>query len=670
MPARKKDRSTRRGWRRFAFLIGCLALLAGGGYWIRSSLLPPAEAQTPIPPTQPAGGTSATPVQGSGGNNTATAGASPGLAPEVPSDYSRRVVAYVYDNEPITREELGDYLIERHADKLELLVNKRIIDDACRRYNVEVTGAEIESALAEQLQGWAIDRKTFVNTLLARYHKNLYEWKEDVIHSRLQLTKLCRSRVQVSDEELHKAFESAYGEKVECQIILWPKGEKGKAEALAAYADIRDSAKAFDRQAKNQKVKPELAATAGKVRAFGRHVIGDDNFDRIVFALKEKEISEVFETIDGVVVVKCLRHLPADASVHFESVRDKLNKEMVEKKIVAEMQTAFDKLKRQAAPQTFLKKKTKAEDPDGLTPCDPRQRYRQIVAVYNGQTPITREEFGEFLISRYGTEQVEFLVNRRLIARACQARGITVTPQEIEASLADDLKKLDGIDVKVFEREFLKDHSMSIYQWREDVIRPRLLMAKLWSDGVKVSDDDLRGAFEAEYGEKLEGRMILWPSEQAKYALMQYTNIRDNPAAFDEASKHQISTTLAAKGGKIGPFGRGTLGNKDVEDEAFKLHPGEMTSLIETPEGNVVFKLDKRHPANTTVKLDSVRDALMHKVFERKLQMQMQTAFKELRDQAHPRVMLKDEQKPVDIVESTKELLKKSADPLNLPAPR
>ena len=40
-----------------------------------------------------------------------------------------------------------------------------------------------------------------------------------------------------------------------------------------------------------------------------------------------------------------------------------------------------------------------------------------------------------------------------------------------------------------------------------------------------------------------------------------------------------------------------TLGNEDVEDEAFKLHPGEMTTLIGTPEGNVVFKLDKRDSA-------------------------------------------------------------------------
>jgi parvulin-like peptidyl-prolyl isomerase len=649
MPARKKVRPTRRGWRGMAILGGCLALIAGAGYWIRSSMLPRADAQTPIPAATPA--------------------AAPALADQPPSDYPRRVVAYLYDNEPVTREQFGDYLIERHADKLELLINKRIIDDACRQYNIEVTGGEIESALAEQLQGFAVDQNTFVNTILARYHKNINEWKEDVIRSRLLMAKLCRSRVKVSDDELQKAFEAAYGEKVECQIILWPKTKEGKEQALAEYAQLRDSAEAFDRKAKAQTVKPQLAATAGRVRPFGRYVMGDDNFDRIVFRLKPNEVSEVFETIDGPVVVKCLRQIPADTSIRLESVRDKLTTEVAERKIAGEMQTAFDTLKRQANPQKYLRKKNKAEDPDGLPACEPSQRYRQIIAVYhspaergNEGVGITREDFGEFLISRYGGEQIDFLINRIIIDRACQARGISVTPEEIEADLNNDLKKMGNIDLKLFEKDFLGPYNKNIYEWREDVVRPRLLMAKLCRDSVKVTDQDLQQDFEAEFGEKLEGRLILWPSDQVRYAMMQYTRIRDNPEAFDEMARHQASSTLASKGGKIGPFGRGSLGNKDVEDEAFKLHTGEMTTLLETPEGNVVFKLDKRIPPNKSVTLDSVRERLTREVFEQKLQREIQKTSLALRDKARPNIMLKDQHKPEDITASTKKWLANTTD--------
>ena len=46
------------------------------------------------------------------------------------SDYSRRVVAYTHKNLPITREDLGEYLIARYGvEKVEALINRRIIDN-------------------------------------------------------------------------------------------------------------------------------------------------------------------------------------------------------------------------------------------------------------------------------------------------------------------------------------------------------------------------------------------------------------------------------------------------------------------------------------------------------------------------------------------------------------
>ncbi len=643
MLAGKKNR---RSWRGIVLLTGCIAIVAGAGYWIKSAMLSRANAQNMVPVAPP--------------SQTAQPAAAGGAF----SEYGSRVVAYIYETQPVTREQLGEYLIDRYgADRLELLLHKRIIDDACRQYGVEVTAGEIESALAEELQGLAIDRNTFVNTLLARYRKNLFEWKEDVIRPKIQLAKLCRSRAKVSEDDIRKAYESVYGEKIECQIILWPKDERGKADALADYARLRDNAEAFDQKAKAQLVKRELAATAGKVRPFGRHVMGDDNFDRIVFRLQPNEMSEVIDTVDGPVVVKCIRHLPADTSISLESVREKLVKQLVDQKVVGEMQKAFQLLKTQANPQVKLQKKNKAGDPDGLPPGDGTPRSRLVIAVYNGQTPITREELGEFLIARYGVEKLEALINHILIDKECQAHGIRVTAEEVEAALGDDLKKLN-VDLKAFEKEFLGPYNKNVYEWREDVIRPRLMMTKLCRDRVKVNEDELKLAYEANYGEKLDCHMILWPAEQTKFAMMEYSQIRDNPVAFDEKAKHQASSTLAAKGGQIPTFGRHTLGNEDVEREAFKLQPGEMTTLIGTPEGNVVLKLDKRIPPNPSVTLDSVRDKLTKEVFEKKVQMEMQTAFQDLRAKSRPKSLLKDPNKAEEFVSSTKKLLSPSDDPL------
>ena len=39
------------------------------------------------------------------------------------------------------------------------------------------------------------------------------------------------------------------------------------------------------------------------------------------------------------------------------------------------------------------------------------------MATIYGNIPITREELGEFLISRFGADRLEFLVNRKIVEK-------------------------------------------------------------------------------------------------------------------------------------------------------------------------------------------------------------------------------------------------------------
>src|SRR5688572_26781915 len=57
-------------------------------------------------------------------------------------DYGGRVVAYIYDNVPVTRQELAEHLIARFgAERLEFLVNRVIVERACKAQGVYVTDA-------------------------------------------------------------------------------------------------------------------------------------------------------------------------------------------------------------------------------------------------------------------------------------------------------------------------------------------------------------------------------------------------------------------------------------------------------------------------------------------------------------------------------------------------
>src|SRR5262249_5887141 len=119
----------------------------------------------------------------------------------------------------------------------------------------------------------------------------------------------------------------------------------------------------------------------------------------------------------------------------------------------------------------------------------------------------------------------------------------------------------------------------------------------------------------------------------------------------------QPSPTLAAHGGRIPLFGRHSLGDEALEREAFRLQPGEMSTLIGTAQGQVVIKCVKRHPPSVTVKLEQVRQELHADALERKVQQEMQVCFKELKGKAKPQLILKPALQVEDLAASTKEVM-------------
>ena len=82
----------------------------------------------------------------------------PETAPVGSGDYDSRVVAYIHSNQALTRRDLGEYLIHRYgAEKLPLLLNKRLIDEECQKQGVVVNSAEVDAALAEDIRGMNIE---------------------------------------------------------------------------------------------------------------------------------------------------------------------------------------------------------------------------------------------------------------------------------------------------------------------------------------------------------------------------------------------------------------------------------------------------------------------------------------------------------------------------------
>jgi len=289
-----------------------------------------------------------------------------------------------------------------------------------------------------------------------------------------------------------------------------------------------------------------------------------------------------------------------------------------------------------------------------ITPVSNSDYGRRVVAYIYNNIPITREDLGEYLISRLGAERMDFLVNHRIIEHACQTKGLQVTEAEIDAQLQDDVKAMN-ISVADFDAKVLKRFNKTLFEYREDVLRPRLALAKFCRDKVNVTMEDLKNAFEAKFGEKVECRMIVLNDE--RQAMKVFEKVRASDAAFEEEAVAQPIPALAAHKGIVPPIHR-HFGDKRIEDEAFRLKPGEVSAVIELPDKTrVILKCVRHIPPDTTKRLENEQLVLRKEIFDQKLAQQIPLVFAELRKQANPVIFLRKQPAAEDLERTTRQLL-------------
>lgn len=265
-----------------------------------------------------------------------------------------KVLAVLYGTIPVTRTDLGDFLIARGGyDKLETLVNLRIVHAEAAKRNVTATPEEIETTLVDNLKAIGVEKADFVTKLLPKAKKTLDEYIEDEVRPTVLLRKMCRDKVQVTDDDLKKAFERHFGEKREAKIIIWAPDQFRRAQRewdLARQGDAQ-----FDQVARAQ-ADPALASGAGRVRPIGRH--GDAPnplIEKVVFQLQVGELSQLFQTPAGILCVKCTGIVPPQPGVDLAKVRPALEKEIIDRKLGQEVAATFAALRAAANPNLILR---------------------------------------------------------------------------------------------------------------------------------------------------------------------------------------------------------------------------------------------------------------------------------------------------------------------------
>ncbi|MGL4465537.1 MAG: hypothetical protein ACRC1K_25585, partial [Planctomycetia bacterium] len=184
------------------------------------------------------------------------------------------------NGEKITMEQLAQELIDAHGKKqLELMVNRKLVEQACKEKKVAVANAELDAELKATITKLNINRKEFIEQVLARQELSLRQYMRDTVWPALALKKLVADKVVVTPEDVEKSFEANYGEKVEIRMLvvrevhraneLWKKVMEAKADG--ADKTIEEKVAEFEGFCKLYSVDEATRPYGGRTQPISRH---------------------------------------------------------------------------------------------------------------------------------------------------------------------------------------------------------------------------------------------------------------------------------------------------------------------------------------------------------------------------------------------------------------
>ena len=286
----------------------------------------------------------------------------------------------------------------------------------------------------------------------------------------------------------------------------------------------------------------------------------------------------------------------------------------------------------------------------GSASTTPKMRY--IAKV--GDAVITYDQVAEEAFARYGKEVLDQLINRTTIEIACRQRGIVVSEAEVEQEVRN-ISQEYGLDPTAWLQMLQAERNVTPLQYKRDIIWPMLALKKLAGSDVKITDADIRKAFERDYGAKVRARMIMMDNPRrleevwrqvndacaaaAKEAAPEDAIVKAAGAFGRIAREHSVEPTSKALDGVIPPIRRHTgPENVNVENAAFNLKPGEISGIVQLPSPGapryvVLFCEGYTDPVVAPEQMSLVRDEILAQLKKEKTQENVATVFKKLQEE-------------------------------------
>jgi len=264
-----------------------------------------------------------------------------------------------------------------------------------------------------------------------------------------------------------------------------------------------------------------------------------------------------------------------------------------------------------------------------------------VVATVNGEQ-IKQSELAVECMRHYGSDVLETMVNKFLITSASKQRNIVVTDAEVKAEI-NRMAEYFGVPTDKFLEMLDKERHIKPEQYARDIIWPMIALRKLAAAQLNVTPQEVREAYETQYGAAVQCRLIACESlEEAK-------KIREMAIAKPDdfgnlAKQYSVDPNSASAKGLIQPI-RKHLGDKKIEEAAFRLQAGAISDIIQVADQFVFLKCEKHLPARDVKLEGKIHQVLVEAIRDKKLRLVADDVFENLQKQSKVELIYTDPDK-------------------------
>lgn len=267
-------------------------------------------------------------------------------------------VAATINGHPVSTAELAEACIARHGkDVLSTLVNRMLIDLELQKAGMKVTRQDIDAEIARAATAAGVttpdgrpDFKKWFAVMEQEQEISQEVYLDSIVWPSTALKKLVSGGVQVTDEDMQKAFEANYGPRVRCRAIVM--NNLRQAQEVWNMARNKPTVEMFAKLASEYSVDPGGKSLGGRVPPIQRHG-GQAALEREAFKLRPGELSGVIQIADKFVILLC-EGTTKPVVVDIADVRDLLQKDILEKKQRVVMANRFQQILDAAQITNFL----------------------------------------------------------------------------------------------------------------------------------------------------------------------------------------------------------------------------------------------------------------------------------------------------------------------------